>query len=82
MRRHGMFRTPVDVAIDKHLVCRYDKFDKIVNTIKSKYKNGTCDFNCLATANCTTDGSRAFLAARLVRRGDVNVEYPTAKRRG
>ena len=35
MRRHGMFRTPVDVAIDKHLVCRYDKFDKIVNTIKS-----------------------------------------------
>ena len=74
MRRHGMFRTPVDVAIDKHLVGRYDKFSRIVNTIKSKYKNGTCDFNCLATANCTTDGSRAFLAARLVRRGDANVD--------
>ena len=69
-----MFRTPVDVAIDKHLVGRYDKFSRIVNTIKSKYKNGTCDFNCLATANCTTDGSRAFLAARLVRRGDANVD--------
>ena len=36
----------------------------------------------LATANCTTDGSRAFLAARLVRRGDANVDvvsgHPTA----
>ena len=26
MRRRGMFRKPVDVAIDKHLVCRYDRF--------------------------------------------------------
>ena len=33
-----MFRTPIDVAIDKHLVCRYDKFERTVNTIKSKYK--------------------------------------------
>ena len=38
MRRHGMFRTTIDVAIDKHLVCRYDKFERTVNTIKSKYK--------------------------------------------
>ena len=30
MRRRGMFRKPMDVAIDKHLVCRYDKFDRIV----------------------------------------------------
>ena len=74
MRRQGMFRMHVDIAIDKHLVCGYDKFSKIVNTIKSKYKNGTCDFNCLATANCTTDGSRTFLAARLVRWGDANAD--------
>ena len=49
MRRRGMFRKPVDVAIDKHLG-RYD-IDRIVNTIKSKYKRGTCNFNCLATVN-------------------------------
>ena len=54
-------------------MCRYDWFGRIVNTIKSKYKNGTPDFNCLATANCTTDDSKAFLAARLVRRGETNV---------
>ena len=32
-------------AIDKRLVCRYDRIDRIVNTIKSKYERGTCDFN-------------------------------------
>ena len=74
MRRYGMFRKPVDVAIDKHLVCRYDKFDKIVNTIKSKYKKGTCNFNCLTTINCVVDGSRAFLGAKLFLRTDTNVQ--------
>ena len=74
MRRRGMFREPVDIAIDKHLVCRYDRFRRIVNTIKSKPKKGTYNFNCLATANCIVAGPRAFLAARLVRRGDVDVE--------
>lgn len=74
MRRHGMLREPVDIAIDKHLVCRYDKFRKIVNTIKSKSKKGTHNFNCLATANCINAGSRAFLAVWLVRREDTNVK--------
>ena len=74
MRRHGMFRKPVDVAIDKHLVCRYDKFGKIVNTIKSKYKRGTCNFNCLATVNCIVEDSRAFLGARLFVRGHSNTQ--------
>ena len=72
MRRRGMFRKPVDVAIDKHLVCRYDKFDRIVNTIKSKYKRGTCNFNCLATVNCIVEDSRAFLGAKLFVRGQSN----------
>ena len=72
MRRHGMFRKPVDVAIDKHLVCRYDRFDRIVNTIKSKYKRGTCNFNCLATVNCIVEDSRAFLGAKLFLRGQSN----------
>ena len=60
--RRGMFRTPIDVA--KHL-------EKIVNTIKSKYKRGTC-FNCLATVNCIVDGSRAFLGSKLFLRGHSN----------
>ena len=67
-----MFRTPIDVAIDKHLVCRYDKFEKIVNTIKSKYKRGTCNFNCLATVNCIVDGSQAFLGSKLFLRDHSN----------
>ena len=72
MRRRGMFRKPVDVAIDKHLVCRYDRIDRIVNTIKSKYKRGTCNFNCLATVNCIVEDSRAFLGAKLFLRGQSN----------
>ena len=67
-----MFRKPVDVAIDKHLVCRHDKFDRVVNTIKSKYNRGTCNFNCLATVNCIVEDSRAFLGAKLFLRGQSN----------
>ena len=74
MKRHGMLRVPVDVAIDKHTIPRYDKiYDKIydmLNIITSKFKNGTYHFNCLATINCTVEGSRAFLGATLVRRMD------------
>ena len=72
MRRHGMFRSPIDVAIDKHLVCRYDKFERIVTTIKSKYKRGTCNFNCLTTVNCMVDDSRALLNAKLFPRDHSN----------
>ncbi len=68
----GGVQTAVSHA--KHLVCRYDRFRRIVNTIKSKPKKGTYNFNCLATANCIVAGSRAFLAARLVRRGDADLE--------
>ena len=39
-RRHGMFRTLVDVAIDKHIIPRYDKTYSMLNIITSKFKNG------------------------------------------
>ena len=68
MKRHGMFRMPVDVAIDKHIIPRYDKTYNMLNIITSKSKNGTYHFNCLATINCTVEGSRALLGATLVRR--------------
>ena len=70
MKRHGMLRMPVDVAIDKHTIPRYDKIYNMLNIITSKSKNGTYHFNCLATINCTVEGSRAFLGATLVRRMD------------
>ena len=70
MKRHGMLRVPVDVAIDKHAIPRYDKTYNMLNIITSKFKSGTYHFNCLATINCTVEGSRAFLGATLVRRMD------------
>ena len=70
MKRHGMLRVPVDVAIDKHTIPRYDKTYNMLNIITSKFKSGTYHFNCLATINCTVEGSRAFLGATLVRRMD------------
>ena len=58
------------MAIDKHTIPRYDKIYNMLNIITSKFKSGTCHFNCLATINCTVNGSRAFLGATLVRRED------------
>ena len=71
MKRHGMLRMPVDVAIDKHTIPRYDKMYNMLNIITSKFNNGTYHFNCLATINCTVKGSRALLGAVLVRREDA-----------
>ena len=58
MKRHGMLRVPVDVAIDKHAIPRYDKTYNMLNII-SKFKSGTYHFNCLATINCTVESSNA-----------------------
>ena len=41
MKRHGMLRVPVDVAIDKHTIPRYDKTYNMLNIITSKFKSGT-----------------------------------------
>ena len=70
MRRHGMLRISADVAIDKHVIPKYDKTYGMLNIITSKFKNGAYHFNCLTTINCPVDGFRAFLGATLVRRGD------------
>ena len=45
MKRHGMLRMSVDVAIDKHTIPRYDKTYNMLNIITSKFKNGTYHFN-------------------------------------
>ena len=70
MKKHGMLNLPVDVAIDKHLIGRFDKHPNMINTIFSKFKNGTFCFNGLATINCTLKGTRACLGAVIVKRID------------
>ena len=65
LRRHGLLRKPVDLAIDFHDVCRYVKNPNMKFTRHSKYKNGTHLFNTLVTVHCVTGQSRAYLGALL-----------------
>ena len=65
MRSQGMLRGAVDVAIDFHNIGRYDKHPDMKFMRKSKYKNGTCNFNVFATVHCVVDGSRLCLGAIL-----------------
>lgn len=71
MRRHGLLRRPVDVAIYFHDVCRYDKNPDMKFMRHSRHKNGTTLFNTLASVHCVTEGSRACLGA-LLRTRDVS----------
>ena len=65
MRRRGMFRKPVDIAIDFHDVGRYDKNPHMKFMRYSRYKNGTCLFNTLASVHCVTRGpARAWGCCR------------------
>ena len=69
MKRHGMLRVPgCGNRQAHHSKIRQDVH--MLNIITSKFKNGTYHFNCLATINCTMEGSRAFLGVTLVRRMD------------
>ena len=65
LRCHGLFRKPVDLVIDFHDVCRYDKNPNMKFMRHSKYKNCTHLFNTLATVHYVTEGSRACLGALL-----------------
>ena len=73
LKRHGLLREPVDVAIDFHDICRYDKNPDIKFMRYSKHKNGTHLFNTLASVHCVTEGCRACLGV-LVRTRDT---FPT-----
>ena len=61
LRRHGLLRGPVDIAIDFHDVCRYDEDPDMKFMRYSKHKNGTHLFNTLASVHCVTEGARACL---------------------
>ena len=70
MKKAGMFRNPVVVAIDEHLVGWYGKDSDSQYITRSKSKNGTSRFYSLATVHCVAGGSRAALGARLVKKTD------------
>ena len=70
MKKAGMFRNPVVVAIDEHLVGWYGKGSDSQYITRSKSKNGTSKFYSLATVHCVAGGSRAVLGARLVKKTD------------
>ena len=70
MKKAGMFRNPVVVAIDEHLVGWYGKGSDSQYITHSKSKNGTSRFYSLATVHCVVGGSRAALGARLVKKTD------------
>ena len=63
MKKAGMFRNPVVVAIDEHLVGWYGKGSDSQYITHSKSKNGTSRFYSLATVHCVAGGSRAALGA-------------------
>ena len=65
LRRHGLLRKPVCLAIDFHDICRYDKNPSMTFMRHSKYKNCPRLFNTLATVHCVTGQSRACLGALL-----------------
>ena len=61
MKKIGMFATPITVAIDKHLIPRYDKnSDEFL--IKSMAKKGTTHFESYCTIS-VTESCRACLGA-------------------
>ena len=65
LRHHGLLRKPVDVAIDFHNICRYDKNPDMKFMRYSKHKNGTHQFNTLSSIHCITEGARACLGVLL-----------------
>ena len=70
MKKAGMFRNPVVVAIDEHQVGWYGKGSDSQYITRSKSKNGTSGFYSLATVHCVAGGSRAALGTRLVKKTD------------
>ncbi len=71
LKRHGLFRKPVDLAIDFHDICRYDKNPNMKFMRHSKYKNGTHLFNTLATVHCVTEGSPGVPGGSTAHRRDA-----------
>ena len=78
LRRHGLLRKPVDIAIDFHDICRYDVNPDMKYMRYSKHKNGTNLFNTIASVHCVTEGSRACLGVLMRTRNMFPIDAVTA----
>ena len=65
---------PVKVAIDKHLIPRYDK-DNMLHLVYSKIKNGTKQFECYATMQIVDSSANLVLDCACVTRASNNVDF-------
>lgn len=70
LRKEGMLRKPITVAIDKTLIPYYGNHSDMTGRVYSKHDRGTSVFESYATAQCVDDACRAHLAARVVERGE------------
>ena len=70
LKRHGLLRESVDIVIDFHDICRYDKNPDMKFMRHPRHKNGTHPSNTLASVHCVTEGCRACRGV-LVRTRDI-----------
>jgi putative transposase len=63
--KFGIFNAPITAAVDYHKIARYDKITD-EKMVRSKYKDGTCKFECYATLQCVDKGRRAQISCKQV----------------
>lgn len=69
LKKLGMFRKPVTVAIDKHFIPRYDKTDDDPYLVKSRSKSSTTTFEGYGTIQCVDESCRAQIGAIPIKKG-------------
>ena len=75
LKRLGKFpKKGLDIAIDMHLISRYDRVPGEELT-RGKYKNGTTYFERYMTVQCVNDGMRMVLAASYLKRLESVPDY-------
>ena len=73
LKKLGMFRKPVTVAIDKHFIPRYDKIDSPY-LIKSKSKNSTTIFEGYGSIQCVEKQCRAQIGCTPIKKGQTKAD--------
>ena len=74
LKELGVFDIPVTVAIDKHLIPRYDKLPNH-SLIKSKSKNSTNSFENYCTMQCVEKRIRAQLGCYPLYHNKSNADF-------
>ncbi len=74
LQKSGVMKKSIHVAIDKHLIPRYDK-NPGPELLRSKSKNGTWKFEGYITAQCVDEGRRLTLAVFPVGMGHSTADF-------